>query len=107
MSAYVRVERGAGHRAGQFLQHESDPRRWQVRVFPFRDEKGRKRYRTEVVHGRKRDTEARLLDLLQIKSTGTRKPRHRMTVRELVKEWSDHKQRDVAPRTLAQYRRKR
>lgn len=104
MSAYVRVERGAGPRAGQLLQHTSDPKRWQVRVFLFRDDKGRKRYRTEVVHGRKRDAVARLLELLQTKSTGTLEPRHRMTIRELVKEWSEHKQRDVAPRTLAQYR---
>lgn len=104
MSAYVRVDRGTGPRAGQLLQHKDDPKRWQVRVFLFRDEKGRKRYRTEVVHGRKRDAEARLLELLQTKSTGTLKPRHRMTMRELVKEWSEHKQRDVAPRTLAQYK---
>ena len=54
MSAYVRVDRGTGPRAGQLLQHRSDPKRWQVKVFLFRDEHGRKRYRTEVVHGKKR-----------------------------------------------------
>ena len=104
MSAYVRVDRGNGPRAGQLLRHKDDPKRWQVKVFLFRDEHGRKRYRTEVVHGKKRDAEARLLELLQVKSTGSLTPRSRMTLRELAKEWSDHKARDVAPRTLQQYR---
>ena len=104
MSSYVRVDRGNGPRAGQLLQHKDDPKRWQVKVFLFRDEQGRKRYRTEVVHGKKRDAEARLLELLQVKSTGSLTPRSRLTVRDLLKEWSDHKARDVAPRTLEQYR---
>ena len=103
MSAYVRVARGAGPRAGQLLQHVSDPKRWQVKVFLFRDEQGRKRYRTEVVHGKRRDAEARLLELLQVKSTGGLTPRSRLTVRELADEWRQHKARDVAPRTLTQY----
>ena len=104
MSAYVKVDRGTGPRAGQLLQHRTDPKRWQVKVFLYRDEQGRKRYRTEVVHGKKRDAEARLLELLQVKSTGSLTPRARMTLRDLVKEWSDHKAREVAPRTLAQYK---
>ena len=104
MSTYVRVDRGAGPRAGQLLQHVSDPKRWQIKVFLYRDETGRKRYRTEVVHGKRREAEARLLELLQVKSTGSLTPRSRLTVRDLLKEWSEHKARDVAPRTLAQYR---
>jgi hypothetical protein len=67
----------------------------------YRDETGRKRYRTEVVHGKKREAEARLLELLQHKSTGSLTPRSRMTVRDLAREWSEHKAREVAPRTLA------
>lgn len=104
MSRYQRVERGAGPRAGQLLQHVDDPKRWQVKVFLYRDEKGRKRYRTEVVHGRKRDAEKRLLELLQQKSTGSLTPRSTMTLRDLAREWCEHKARDVAPRTLAGYR---
>ena len=75
-----------------------------MRVFLFRDEKGRKRYRTEVVHGKRREAEARLLELLQVKSTGSLTPRSRLTVRDLAREWSEHKVRDVAPRTLEQYK---
>jgi integrase len=103
VSRYVKVDRGKGPRAGQLLQHVSDPKRWQIKVFLFRDETGRKRYRTEVVHGKKREAEARLLELLQHKSTGSLTPRSRMTVRNLTQEWSEHKAREVAPRTLAQY----
>ena len=104
MSAYVKVDRGTGPRAGQLLQHKDDPKRWQVKVFLFRDEQGRKRYRTEVVHGGRKAAEAKLLELLQTKSTGGLKPRARMTLRDLVKEWLKHKAREIAPRTLDQYR---
>jgi len=104
MSRYQRVDRGNGPRAGQLLQHVDDPKRWQVKVFLYRDEHGRKRYRTEVVHGRKRDADKRLLELLQQKNTGNLTPRSSMTLRDLTKEWCDHKARDVAPRTLAGYR---
>jgi integrase len=104
MSAYIKVDRGTGPRAGQLLQHRDDPRRWQVKIYLFRDERGRKRYRTEVVHGGRRAAEAKLLELLQVKSTGGLKPRAHMTLRDLVKEWTAHKARQVAPRTLAGYR---
>jgi integrase len=104
MSLYVKVDRGNGPRAGQLLQHRDDPRRWQVKVFLFRDEKGRKRYRSEIVHGGRRAAEAKLLELLQTKTTGGLKPRAHMTLRDLVKEWTAHKTREVAPRTLAGYR---
>ena len=104
MSAYVKVDRGNGPRAGQLLRHRDDPKRWQVKVFLFRDERGRKRYRTEVVHGGRKAAEAKLLELLQAKSTGGLKPRARLTLRDLVKEWSAHKAREVSPRTLAGYR---
>jgi integrase len=103
MSTYVRVERGAGPRAGQLLRHKDDPKRWQVKVFLYRDESGRKRYRTEVVHGGKREAEAKLLELLKTKSDGNLTPRSKMTLRDLASEWGKHKARDVAPRTLAQY----
>lgn len=104
MSTYVRVDRGTGHRAGQLLRHKDDPKRWQVKVFLFRDERGRKRYRTEVVHGGRKAAEAKLLELLQTKSTGGLKPRAHLTLRDLVKEWLKHKAREIAPRTLDQYR---
>jgi integrase len=104
MSLYIKVDRGHGPRAGQLLQHRDDPKRWQVKVFLYRDEKGRKRYRTEVVHGGRKAAEAKLLELLQVKSTGGLKPRARMTIRDLATDWVAHKARDVAPRTLSQYR---
>ncbi len=44
------------------------------------------------------------LELLQTKATGGRKPRTHLTRRDLVKEWTAHKAREVAPRTLAGYR---
>ena len=104
MSTYVRVDRGTGPRAGQLLRHKEDPKRWQVKVFLFRDERGRKRYRTEVVHGGRKAADAKLLELLQTKSTGGLKPRAHMTLRDLATEWLKHKAREIAPRTLDQYR---
>jgi integrase len=104
MSAYIKVDRGNGPRAGQLLRHRDDPKRWQVKVFLFRDERGGKRYRTEVVYGGRRAAEAKLLELLQAKSTGGLKPRAHMTLRDLVRDWAAHKAREVAPRTLAGYR---
>ncbi|CAN5797469.1 site-specific integrase [soil metagenome] len=104
MSNYKRVDRGSGPRAGQLLQHADDPRRWQVRAFVGRDEHGRKRYRTQVVHGGKRIAEAALLEMLQHKSTGNLTSRSRLTLRDLVSEWLEHKARDVSPRTLTGYR---
>jgi integrase len=103
MSTYVRADRGHGPRSGQLLRHKDDPKRWQVKVFLYRDENGRKRYRTEVVHGGKRDAEARLLELLKTKSDGNLTPRTKMTLRDLTNEWAKHKVRDVAPRTLQGY----
>ena len=104
MSAYIKVDRGNGPRAGQLLRHRDDLKRWQVKVFLFRDERGRKRYRTEVVHGGRKAAEAKLLELLQAKNTGGLKPRAHLTLRDLAKEWTQHKAREVAPRTLAGYR---
>ena len=104
MSAYVKVDRGNGPRAGQLLQHKDDPKRWQVKAFVGRDEKGRKRYRSQVVHGGKRTAEAALLEMLQHKSTGNLTSRSHLTLRELVSEWLEHKARDVSPRTLTGYR---
>lgn len=103
MSRYVRVDRGSGSRAGQLLQHVSDPKRWQVKAFIGRDGKGKKLYRSEVVHGRKRDAEARLIELLQDRNTGKLTPRSTATLADLVKEWTTHKAREVTPRTLAGY----
>src|SRR5680860_902350 len=103
MSRYVNDGRGAGSRGGQILRHESDRKRWQVKAFIGRDANGKKRYLTQVVHGGKRDAEAVLLEMLQRKSTGRLTPRSIMLVRDLIGEWSKHKAREVAPRTLAQY----
>ena len=103
MSPYIKLDRGSGPRAGQIFRHRDDPKRWLVKVFLHRDERGRKKYRSEVVHGSRRDAEARLLELLQAKSVGGLKPRARMTLRELVAEWAEHKARDVSERTLQQY----
>ena len=41
--------------------------------------------------------------MLQAESVGGLKPRARMTLRELVAEWAEHKARDVSERTLRQY----
>ena len=78
-------------------------KRWQVKAFIGRDAKGRKRYRSRVLHGGRRDAEAALLEMLQQKSAGSLTPRSTMTLADLAKEWAKHKARDVAPRTLAQY----
>ncbi len=103
MSRYVRVDRGSGSRPGQLLQHASDPNRWQVKAFIGRDAKGRKQYRSEVVYGRKRDAEARLIELLQDKNTGKLTPRSTATLADLVREWIPHKAQHVAARTIAGY----
>src|SRR5690606_17630443 len=57
VSRYQRVDRGAGGRSGQLLQHVDDPKRWLVRAVIGRNAKGKKQYRSEVVTGRKRDAE--------------------------------------------------
>ena len=103
MKRYRPVKQGNGPRAGQLLQHVSDPKRWLVKAFVGRDAKGRKRYRSQVVHGGRRDAEAVLLGMLQQKSVGGLTPRSNVTLAELVKAWAKHKARDVAPRTLSQY----
>lgn len=104
MSArYVPVDRGRGPRAGQLFQHRTDPYRWLVRVYLHRDAKGRKKTKSEVVHGRKRDAEARLIEMLQGKNDKTLKPRTNTTFSELAAEWLKHKTPDVTARTLAGY----
>jgi integrase len=103
MSVYVPIEGGTKPRAGQILRHRDDPKRWQVRVFLGRDAQGKKKYRTEVVHGGLKAANARLLELQQAKSVGGLKPRSRMTLRDLVTEWAEHKARDVSELTLRQY----
>lgn len=103
MSRYVRVDRGSGSRAGQLLQHVDDPKRWQVRAFIGRNAKGKKLYRSEVVHGRKRDAEARLVELLQAKNTGKLTPRSTATLSDLVTEWTAHKARETSARTIGGY----
>ena len=102
-SRYQAVVSAKAHRAGQLLRHTSDSKRWQVRAFIGRDASGKRIYTSEVVHGTKRDAEARLLDLLRQKTDGNLTPRSRMTLCELVREWEEHKRRDVSPRTLAGY----
>lgn len=103
MSRYQRVDRGAGSRSGQLLQHVDDPKRWLVRAFIGRNAKGKKQYRSEVVVGRKRDAEARLIELLQDKNRGKLTPRSAATLADLSKEWLTHKGREVTPRTLRGY----
>jgi len=103
VNRYRPAKQGSGPRAGQLLQHVTDPKRWLVKAFIGRDAKGRKRYRSRVVHGGRRDADAVLLEMLQQKSTGSLAPRSNMTLAELVKEWETHKARQVAPRTLTQY----
>jgi len=104
MNRYVRVDRGSGSRAGQLLQHEADPNRWQVRVFIGRKGNGKRQYHSEIVHGRKRQAEARLVELLQTKNTGKLTPRSRATLEDLAREWLSHKAHDVSARTLQGYR---
>lgn len=104
MSRYVRVDRGAGSRSGQLLQHATDPKRWLVRAYIGRNAKGTKQYRSEVVTGRKRDAESRLIELLQDKNRGKLTPRSAATLSDLSREWLAHKGREVSPRTLKGYR---
>lgn len=103
MSRYQRVDRGAGSRSGQLLQHVDDPKRWLARVFIGRNAKGKKMYRSEVVIGGKRDAEARLIELLQDKNRGKLAPRSAATLSDLSREWLAHKGREVTPRTLRGY----
>jgi len=102
-SRYIRVDRGSGSRSGQLLQHATDPNRWQVRVYLGRLGNGRKRYHSEVLHGRKREAEARLIELLQGKNQGKLTPRSTATVADLAREWLAHKAHDVSERTLKGY----
>lgn len=103
MNRYVRVDRGSGSRAGQLLQHSQDTTRWQVRVYLGRLANGRKQYHSEVVYGRKRDAEARLIELLQSKNHGKLSPRSTATLADLAREWLAHKAHDVSARTLKGY----
>lgn len=104
-SRYERVDRGAGSRAGQLLRHTQDPQRWQVRVYIGRTANGRKRYRSEVVHGRKRDAEKRLTELLHEKNQGKLSMRTKvhMTVAEATTAWLKHKRHQVTARSLQGY----
>lgn len=103
--SYRAIERGAGGRQGQLLRHETDPERWMVKVYVSRDAKGRKKYRAKVVHGRKRDAEAALMEMLQAKNRGQIAAHTRQTLNELCCSWLDHKTHDVTPRTVESYRR--
>lgn len=103
MNRYKRVDRGAGSRAGQLLQHIEDPKRWQIRAFIGRDAKGRKQYRSKVIHGLKKDAHAALIEMLQSKNHGHLTPRGNVRFAELVHEWLGHKSREVEPRTLQGY----
>ena len=103
MNRYQPVKQGNGPRAGQLLQHESDPKRWLVKAFIGRDVKGRKRYRSRVVRGARREAEAVLLELLQQKSVGGLTPRSTKSLAQLAEDWVAHKAGSVSPRTLAGY----
>ncbi len=103
MTSYERVVRGNGPRAGQLFRHVTDPSRWQIMAYIGRDVHGKKQYRTQVVHGRKKDAEAALLELLRHKSVGQLSPRTRLTPNDLAQQLAEHKARDVSPRTLSQY----
>lgn len=105
MNRYIRVDRGSGSRAGQLLRHYEDPHRWQVRVFLGRDSRGKKLNVSEVVHGTKREAQARLTELLQTRNQGKLRPRSKITLADLVSEWLKHKEGSgVSARTLASYR---
>lgn len=106
MNRYVRVDRGAGSRAGQLLRHVDDPNRWQVRVFLHRDARGKQVRISEVVIGRKRDAERRLTELLQSRNQGKLAPRSTLTLTQLVKEWLKHKGSvgEATARTVQGYR---
>lgn len=107
MNRYVRVDRGAGSRAGQLLRHVSDSSRWQVRVFLHRDAKGKQVRISEVVIGKKRDAERRLIELLQGKSTNRLAPRTPVAMRQLARDWLREKTatESASPRSIAGYRR--
>lgn len=53
--------------------------------------------------GRKRDAEARLIELLQHKNRGKLTPRSAATLADLTNEWLGHKGREVSPLTLKGY----
>lgn len=99
---YVRVVDGKS-RPGQLFRHVTDTRRWLVKVFSHRDAMGLQKYLSKVVRGTKKDADLALLEMHHRKHTGGLRPRSRMTVRDVVVDWLEHKKRDVSPRTLSGY----
>lgn len=103
MSRYILVDRGSGSRAGQLLRHHEDPTRWLARVYLGRDGKGKRRTRSQVIHGTKRTAQATLTEMLQHKNQGTLKARSTATLRDTVTAWLDTKI-NVEARTLDGYK---
>lgn len=102
---YVPVEGRTSSRGGQLLGHVTDPRKWKLKVFIGRDANGKRRWRSQVVIGTKKQAEARLVEMLQEKNTGKLTPRSTDTVADLVREWLAHKEGKISARTLANGRR--
>ncbi len=102
MSRYVLVDRGSGSRAGQLLRHHDDSTRWLARVYLGRDAKGKRRTRSQVVHGTKRTAQAALTEMLQHKNQGKLTPRSTATLKDIVTAWRDTKL-EVEARTLDGY----
>ena len=99
---YIRVKDGKS-RPGQLFRHATDTTRWLVKVFSHRDAEGRQKYLSKVVRGTKKDAELALLEMHHQKHTGGLRPRSKVTVRDLIAEWLEHKKRDVSARTLDGY----
>jgi len=107
-SRYIRVDRGSGSRSGQLLRHATDPNRWQAKVYLGRTSSGGKRYKSEIIHGRRRDAEARLVELQNDKNRGRLSPRTNIktTVAMAAEAWLKAKELDprTRPRSLTSYR---
>lgn len=77
-------------------------RRWLVRLFEGVDgASGKRRYRSETVHGTKKQAERVLQRMIEERSLGLRSGRQ--SLGEYLDEWLDRKRSAVEPRTLEGY----
>ena len=93
-----------GKRSGQIIP--KGERKWLVRVYIGRDGQGKRKYRSQLVHGGKKDADKKLTELLQAKNDGVLTVRPKETLNEYLDTWLDTVAKpSVRARTLVDYTR--
>ncbi len=89
-------EERKARRQGQVVPRDAKGKKWLVSVYLHRDANGRKVYRSEVVHGGRKEAEKRLRALLREKDQGRLVVPSKVPLREFVEDWLT---KTVKPRT--------